>query len=463
MRLPPLLAPLGIAAAAASASLAGESPAELSVARYPSIQAALDAHPGRMIDVPAGDYRIEKAIEIRSPGSGLSGPGRIIQTNPDSPILHIIQAQGVQIRDLTLTRAAGKQETAQRGVLAEVCRELVLDNLQVLDNHGSIAIRISGCTHSQIRNCLVRDYAGFTIDDRTRPGEFGVAFNCIDGTGIQIDNSVGTLVTGNRVVESRLIGTRELWQAQKLGRIVKRSEKPGAEPPPSFKRDAVDNWHQGSAIHVSNPEVTDYTQVIGNYIENAGQGIDVHGDHTLVSANIVHNAFIGIKAMHGSRHVSILGNQFSKVDLWGILLQPGSASHPGREATASAPASAPNTDGGSIVANNIITDFGFGNEHWNWQFANGIPILLEGIDDPQFPPLHDVLVTGNVVYDSGREGVLENGKLVPHQPRYKYAIAIHPGPHAPQNVVIANNLLHPGSDGVSNVDLNRPELPPSPP
>lgn len=459
MKLPLILAVLGFALSGVAP--AAEVPGELSAARYPSIQAALDANPGRMIYVPAGDYRIDQPIEIRSSQAGLFGPGRIVQGDPASPILQVIQAHGVQIRDLTLTRAEGRQDTAQRGLLAEACRELVLDNLQVLDNHGSTAIRISGCTHSQVRNCLVRNYAGFTVDDRTRPGEFGVAFNCIDGTGIQIDNSVGTLVTGNRVIESRLIGTRELWKTHKLGKIVKRSEKPGAEPPASFKRDAVDNWHQGSAIHVSNPEVTDYTQVVSNYIENAGQGIDVHGDHTLVSANLINNAFIGIKAMHGSRHVSILGNQFSKVDLWGILLQPGSASHPGREATATAPAKPPNGDGGSIVANNIITDFGFGNEHWNWQSANGIPIFLQGINDPQYPRLRDVLITGNVVYDSGRDGVLENGKLVTPKPRYKYAIAVDDGPQAPQNVVITNNLLQPGTDGISNVDLTRPEFTPS--
>ena len=43
----------------------GLSAAELSVADYPSIQAALDANPGRMISVPAGDYPITEKIRLR--------------------------------------------------------------------------------------------------------------------------------------------------------------------------------------------------------------------------------------------------------------------------------------------------------------------------------------------------------------------------------------------------------------
>jgi hypothetical protein len=52
-----------------------------SVATYPSIQAALDANPGRVVSMPAGDYRLSEAIAIRHLGSSLYGPGRLIQSN----------------------------------------------------------------------------------------------------------------------------------------------------------------------------------------------------------------------------------------------------------------------------------------------------------------------------------------------------------------------------------------------
>ena len=63
---------------------------------------------------------------------------------------------------------------------------------------------------------------------------------------------------------------------------------------------------------------------------------------------------MGMKAMHGSRNVIITGNQFVKNSLWAIGLMPGAASHEG------------NTDGGSIIAHNLISDFGHGDAHWIW-------------------------------------------------------------------------------------------------
>ena len=40
----------------------------------------------------------------------------------------------------------------------------------------------------------------------------------------------------------------------------------------------------------------------GNYIETAGQGIDVHGDHTLISGNIIHNGRIRVSDKPGIGH-----------------------------------------------------------------------------------------------------------------------------------------------------------------
>jgi hypothetical protein len=68
---------------------------ELSVSRYGSIQEALTANPGRMIYVPSGEYRISDRIHIRSDHAGLYGPGRIVQLNPEAPIVEIEDAAGV--------------------------------------------------------------------------------------------------------------------------------------------------------------------------------------------------------------------------------------------------------------------------------------------------------------------------------------------------------------------------------
>src|SRR3954469_19020076 len=95
--LPVLMTGFGVAGGGAA-----EGP---SAAAYDTIQAAIDANPGRMILVPAGDYPIDRKLRLRGDGSGLHGPGRIIQRSADQPIIEIEDAAGAEIRDLTLSRA----------------------------------------------------------------------------------------------------------------------------------------------------------------------------------------------------------------------------------------------------------------------------------------------------------------------------------------------------------------------
>lgn len=411
---------------------------------YPSIQKALDANPGQVVFVPSGDYEINEKIRMRTDESGLWGPGRIVQTNPDQPILEIEGAAGVRLRDLTLTRSEGRIETAVEGVLALRCRGLVLDGLRVIDNRTrSGAIVVRECEGAEIRNCLVRNYMRISIDDRTGSEDWGYAFHCIDGTGIVVKHSTGTLIQGNRVVEDDLLPTPEIKEKYHLGEFVKKNEVKGAIISQKvWDEEHVDNWHQGSAIIVTSPMVSDYTRILGNSIENAAQGIDIHSDHVIIAQNIVNNAFMGMKAMHGSRNVLVIGNQFSKNDLWSIGMMPGASSHGGSPALPHQDAVPPNVDGGSIIANNIISDFGYGHAHWIWG-DDGFPIRFDTGQKPDNPPLADVVVQGNVVYDTSRA---EGG-----EPRYRYAVLV---PSEVKGVRFSGNILHPGRDGVSNVPLN---------
>jgi hypothetical protein len=203
----------------------------------------------------------------------------------------------------------------------------------------------------------------------------------------------------------------------------------------------VNNWHQGSAIILTAPETSDRTQILGNAIENAAQGIDLHADRVTVSNNTVHNTFIGMKAMHGSRNVLIVGNQFSKNDLWAIGLMPGAASHPAVAASGDAAARDANDDGGSIIANNIISDFGYGHAHWIWSDANCCPIRFDEGQEADDPPLQNVIVQGNLIDD--RLGT----------PRYNYAVFIPTGDRGPRGLHFSNNLFPPGTRGISNLPL----------
>ena len=403
--------------------------ADLSVADYPSIQAALDANPNRMLFVPSGDYVIKDKIRIRGERSGLFGPGRIIQESSDQPIIEIENADGAEIRDLTLTRPEGKMETNNEGILAIKCRDLVIDNVRVIDNRtrsGAIVLRES--QNCRISRCLVRNYMRVTIDDRTKSEGYGYAFNCTDGTGISVSYSTGTMIEGNRIIEANLVPTPEIKAKHKLGDFVKKNAQKGSiVNQVLWDAEYTDNWQQGSGLIVTAPEVSDLTRILGNHIENAAQGIDLHTDHVTVSNNVIVNSFMGMKAMHGSRNVIITGNQFIKNSLWAIGLMPGAA------------ANAENFDGGSIIANNIISDFGHGDAHWIWGDERS-PIKFDTGQQPDDPPLTDVIITGNVIHSIGK-------------PRYKYAVILPGGPNAPRGLHFSNNLFHPGTEGVANTEL----------
>jgi hypothetical protein len=267
-----------------------------------------------------------------------------------------------------------------------------------------------------------------SIDDRTKSLEWGYAFNCTDGTGINVSYSTGTLIEGNRILEENLIPTPEIKAKHKLGDWVKKNPVKGTFiNPQTWEAEYTDNWQQGSGLIVTAPKVSDLTRILGNHIENAAQGIDLHSDHVIVSNNVIVNSFMGMKAMHGSRNVLITGNQFIKNCLWAIGLMPGAG------------ADADNSDGGSIIANNLISDFGHGDAHWIWGNERS-PFKFDNGQQEDDPPLTDVIVTGNMVHAIGT-------------PRYKYAVIIAGGSGAPRGLHFSNNLLPPGTHGAANSDL----------
>lgn len=403
----------------------------ISAANYPSIQAALDANPNRMILVPAGDHVISEKLRLRGVGAGLSGSGRIIQKNNEHPVIEIENGAEIEIRDVTLTRTQGTTETHNEGILAIRCHDLVIDHVKVIDNHtNSGAISLRECQRSRISHCLIRNYMRISVDDRTHSPEWGYAFQCTDGTGISVGACTGTLIESNTIIEERLRPTPEVKAQHRLGEFVKKNPVKGTlMSQQAWDAGATDNWQQGSAIVVTSPQVSDLTRVIGNHIENAAQGIDLHSDHVIVSSNIVVNSFIGMKAMHGSANVLIIGNQFVRNSLWAIGLMPGVAS------------SEENRDGGSIIANNIISQFGEGDAKWIWG-EDRFPIRFDRGQQLDDPPLTDVLVSGNVIHSFG-------------SPRYKYAVLIEDpqGPRGPKGLHFQGNLFPAGREGVSNTEL----------
>jgi hypothetical protein len=433
----------------------------LSVASYPSIQAAIDANPGKMLFVPDREYLLTDAIQIRQGGSGLYGFGKLVQQNTNEAIVQISNTADVRLRDLTLTRAAGHEQAHAPALVAINCTNLWIAGLRVQDNRApSGAIALRQCAHATVSDCCVENYSTIAVDDRSAGPLYGIAFNCIDGTGITASNCKDLVIQRNRIIENHTHPSPEMKERFQLGKIIKRTPQRGLLTQQKvWDRGWVENWHQGSGIAVTGPEETSCVRILENHIENAAQGIDIHADNVIVSGNIVINAFMGMKAMHGARNVQIVNNQFIRVDLWAIGLMSGASSHGAQPARENKPARGPNVDGGHIVANNLITDFGYGDSHWIWHTPenNCTPFRFDNGQTADEPPLHDVLVTGNLVYNSGADQVLSNGVPQTLPPRYRWAVYISQGkPSPPVGLKFGSNLFHPGTEGISNIPLEAP-------
>lgn len=428
---------------------------EPNAADYPSIQAALDANPGAVVWVPPGDHELKEPIRIRQAGGGLIGTGRLIQTNPQVPVIELQDTHDVTLRDLTLTRPREPASVAASAITINGCQQVVLEHVTVWDNRSAAAaIRLQDCRHVDVVRCTVRNYMTISVDDRSASPHFGYAFNCIDGSGIVLSACQDVLVQANRVLEEEMHPTRENQERFHLGEFTKRAATRGSlVNQATWDAGRVNNWHQGSGIVVTDPVATSFVRLLDNYVENAAQGIDIHADFVTCSGNMVVNSFMGMKAMHGSRHVIITNNQFVRNDLWAIGLMPGAAAHGPKAAADSAAAPVTNADGGSLIAHNIISEFGHGDSHWIWdpQQFTCAPLVFDHGQEADDPPLSHVLVTGNVVTDSTRGFVGTEAAA----PRYRYAVMISQSERGPRELHFSDNIFLPGTDGVCNVELPR--------
>lgn len=433
-----------------------------SITDYPTPQEAINAHPGIQLFVPAGVHAIDTALIFTGEGGGLYGPGTIEQTNPGSTIVTIENAAMTRIEGVTLTRTEAPEPARGPGLFINTSRLVEIRGVHVLKARArDAAIEIRNSQQTSVKDCLVRDYKCIAIDDRTSSPLYGYAFRAIDGTGILVNASTGTVIESNRIIEETYLPTREAVDKYKLGEItIRPAEKGKLMPQDAWDTNHVSNWHQGSAVVVTSPRETSHTILRGNYLQNCAQGFDIHSDNVICANNIVDHGFMGVKMTHGSRNVIVEGNLLTHIDLWGILVNPGASSEYAVEAKDGAPAKPGNHDSGILIANNQITDFGYGHEYWNWGGKNNgdssYPIILMGKQLEENPNLSDILIQGNIVYDSGRDGVIVDGALVHEKPRYRYALRIDytpDSPNFPKNVIVGENLFHPGREGVCNQTL----------
>src|SRR4051812_15059144 len=85
----------------------GLAQADIQSTDYPSLQAAIDANPGSMVYVPNGDQLLTETVMIKTTGTGLCGPGRLVMTDASKDIINVLDANDVTIRDIKLFRERG--------------------------------------------------------------------------------------------------------------------------------------------------------------------------------------------------------------------------------------------------------------------------------------------------------------------------------------------------------------------
>lgn len=421
---------------------------EVKVSAGASIQDVIDANPGRNIRLDAVEYRIDSPIVIQRDHTGLYGMATIVQTKPDANIIEIRSASNVILEGLMLTRAQPTTPATGNGVYIERATNFRLTNLTIVDNRSSgSAIHVERSQNGQIGSCEILNYKRIGIDDRTHSALYGYAFRAIVGHGIAVKASNNLLLSRNSVVENHIRSDRDTKLQHGLGRLVegKYPTKKGQYAPSG---DYVSNWHQGSAILVTDPEISSHILISENLIQNAAQGIDIHADQVTLSSNIIDHAFIGVKVMHGARNVIVANNIVSHSDLWGLVMQPGTAAHSGNQKER--PSVPPNVTSGNIITGNIFSDFGYGHDYHNWKDSDGRNVLQFSVGPiDNAPVMRNMLVTANIVYDPGRDS--ESGDL---GPRYNYAVFLGSKVN-PAEIHFSGNSFHPGSKGISNVVLHQ--------
>jgi hypothetical protein len=417
---------------------------------YPSLHAAVDANPGRVIQLSDRDYAIDRSLIITADRTALVGPGRVVMSQQSDSIVRIEEADDVRIEGVTLTRAEGKEETTEDGLRATACRGLTVRFVKVVNNHSpSASIRGHRLDEARIEGCDITNYKAIGVEDRTDNAEYGFAFKAILGDGITLTESQYVTITNNRIVEERLVADEETMREHKLGTLTegRKSLKKGRLAPAG---DYTPLWHQGSAIVVTSPEVTRHIVITGNDIINAAQGVDIHADQVIFSSNAIDRALIGIKSMHGSRNVVITGNNVSRVSLWGLLMMAGSSTHEVQE-QATPPREA-NVTAGNIITSNVFSGIGYGPDWHNWAASGSCRAITIDIEDGDDPPTRDVIIANNLVYDDDADGKLERGKKVVAGPRYEYALTIDTRLDLKRFRIIGN-IFPPGKQGISNIPL----------
>ncbi|WP_395715588.1 right-handed parallel beta-helix repeat-containing protein [Prosthecobacter sp.] len=213
------------------------APVTVDASKHPNLQAALDAVPesGGLVMIPPGNYEITEPLRVKTAETRITGGGaatHIINKSENGTPAFILRPANldqdakarlwrVQMADL---RISGNEKSGD-GIFAEGIQEIYLEGMSV-DHHGGHGIHMKDCFEDpRIADCIItyNKKRGIEIinchDIVVNANHFeenqdalfcGDSFNlCMNGNniddhlghGIIIENTYGSVVSGNMIEE----------------------------------------------------------------------------------------------------------------------------------------------------------------------------------------------------------------------------------------------------------------------
>ena len=213
------------------------APVTVDASKHPNLQAALDAVPesGGQVMIPPGNYEITEPLRVKTAETRITGGGaatHIINKSENGTPAFILRPANldqdakarlwrVQLADL---RISGNEKSGD-GIFAEGIQEIYLEGVSV-DHHGGHGIHMKDCFEDpRIADCIItyNKKRGIEIinchDIVVNANHFeenqdalycGDSFNlCMNGNniddhlghGIIIENTYGSVVSGNMIEE----------------------------------------------------------------------------------------------------------------------------------------------------------------------------------------------------------------------------------------------------------------------
>ncbi|MBK8041039.1 MAG: right-handed parallel beta-helix repeat-containing protein [Verrucomicrobiaceae bacterium] len=216
---------------------AGPAPATVDASKFPSLQAAFDAVPeaGGLVTLPPGVFEITEPLRVKTGDTRIVGAGaatHVVNKNEEGAPAFILRPPQldedkkarlwrIQMADL---RISGSEKSGD-GIFAEYIQEIYLEGVSI-DHHGGHGIQLKSCFEDpRIADCILtyNKKSGIEIFDchdivvnANHFEENQDALHCADsfnlcmngnniddhlGHGIIIENTYGSVVSGNMIEE----------------------------------------------------------------------------------------------------------------------------------------------------------------------------------------------------------------------------------------------------------------------